>query len=182
MILPIYLYGQAVLREKAEPIDLSEKEEIKTLVGDLWDTIAKADGCGLASPQVGISKRVVIVDGTGLADMYDYLKDFRRTLINPVVLEESEETSVYSEGCLSIPGIYADVRRPKKIKVEYYDENLERKVEEFDNFAARMVQHELEHLDGGLFTDDVAPIRKKLIAKKLQSVLARKVQTRYKSK
>ena len=63
MILPIYLYGQAVLREKAEPIDLSEKEEIKTLVGDLWDTIAKADGCGLASPQVGISKRVVIVDG-----------------------------------------------------------------------------------------------------------------------
>ena len=182
MILPIYLYGQAVLREKAEPIDLSEKEEIKTLVGDLWDTIAKADGCGLASPQVGSSKRVVIVDGTGLADMYDYLKDFRRTLINPVVLEESEETSVYSEGCLSIPGIYADVRRPKKIKVEYYDENLERKVEEFDNFAARMVQHELEHLDGGLFTDDVAPIRKKLIAKKLQSILARKVQTRYKSK
>ena len=89
MILPIYLYGQAVLREKAEPIDLSEKEEIKTLVGDLWDTIAKADGCGLASPQVGISKRVVIVDGTGLVDMYDYLKDFRRTLINPVVLEES---------------------------------------------------------------------------------------------
>lgn len=182
MILPIYLYGHPVLRENAQEVDLSQKEDINKLVGDLWDTLAKADGCGLASPQVGISKRVVIVDGTCLTDTYDYLHDFKRTMINPHVIGESEECSVYSEGCLSVPGIYADVRRPKKISVEYYDENLEKKTEEFDNFAARIVQHELEHLDGGLFVDDVAPIRKKLIAKKLQGIATRKIQTRYKSK
>ena len=182
MIQPIYLYGSDVLRAKAQDFDLNDREGLATLVQDLKDTLKSSEGCGLAAPQIGVSRRVLIVDGTGMTDVYPYLENFVRTMINPVIVEESEKTTVYSEGCLSIPGIYADVRRPKKIKVEYYDENLERKVEEFDNFAARMVQHELEHLDGGLFTDDVAPIRKKLIAKKLQSILARKVQTRYKSK
>ena len=182
MILPIYLYGQPVLRQTAEPVDLEAREEISALVQNLWDTLAVADGCGLASPQVGISKRCVVVDGTGLVDTYPYLKDFKRTLINPVVTAESEEQTIYSEGCLSVPGIYADVRRPKKVTVEYWNESLEKVTEEFDNFAARIVQHELEHLDGGLFVDDVAPIRKKLIAKKLQGIAARKIQTRYKSK
>ncbi len=182
MILPIYLYGQPVLRENAKPVDLEAKDELKKLIEDLWETLAKADGCGLASPQVGISKRCVIVDGTGLVDTYDYLKDFKRTIINPVVTWESDEEVNYSEGCLSVPGIYAEVRRPKSLTVEYYNENLEKVTETFDNFAARIVQHELEHLDGGLFVDDVAPIRKKLIAKKLQGIAARKIQTRYKSK
>ncbi|MCQ2115419.1 MAG: peptide deformylase [Bacteroidales bacterium] len=182
MVLPIYLYGQPVLRETAQVVDLNEKAEIDKLVQDLWDTLAVADGCGLAAPQVGISKRMVIVDGTGLTDTYDYLEGFKKTLINPVITQESEECSIYSEGCLSVPGIYADVRRPKKITVEYYDEKLQKHVEEFDNFAARIVQHELEHLDGGLFVDDVAPIRKKLISKKLAGIAARKIQTRYKSR
>ena len=182
MILPIYLYGQPVLRETSADADISSKEELDTLVGNLWDTLAKADGCGLAAPQVGISKRVCVVDGDVVADTYDYLKGFRRTFINPIVLEESEETSVYSEGCLSVPGIYAEVRRPEKIKVEYYNENLEKVVEEFDKFAARMVQHEFEHLDGGLFIDDIAPIRKKMITKKLQGISRGKISTHYKTK
>lgn len=182
MILPIYLYGQQVLRQTAEPLDLERKDDIAQLVQDLWDTLAKADGCGLASPQVGISKRCVVVDGTSLVDTYDYLKDFKRTMINPEVTWESDEQTTYSEGCLSVPGIYAEVRRPKSITVEYYNEKLEKITETFDNFGARIVQHELEHLDGGLFVDDVAPIRKKLISKKLQGIAARKIQTRYKSK
>ena len=117
-----------------------------------------------------------------VADVYDYLKGFKRTFINPEILEESEEKSTYNEGCLSIPGVYCDVVRPKKIKVAYYDENFEKKVEEFDNFAARMVQHEFSHLDGVLFTDLVAPIRKKLVVKKLQKISSGRVPTRYKSK
>ena len=126
--------------------------------------------------------RVLIVDGTGLSDTYYYLKDFKRTMINPVVLEESSELREYSEGCLSVPGIYADVKRPASIKVEYYDENLNKVTEELDKFACRMVQHELDHLDGNLFVDRVAPIRRKMIAKKLTNIAKGKVGTHYKTK
>ena len=182
MIRPIFLYGSPVLREVAAPADLSRPEEVKQLITDLWDTLGPSDGCGLAAPQRGESKRVVVVDGDVMADVYPYLKGFRRTFVNPVIVEESNETSVYNEGCLSVPGVYCDVTRPKKIKVEYYDENLEKKVEEFDNFGARMIQHEFSHLDGVLFTDLVAQIRRKMIAGKLQKIAAGKVGTRYKSK
>ena len=182
MIQPIYLYGSEVLRENASDVDLSAEAEIKGLVQDLKDTLQRAEGCGLAAPQIGVPKRVVIVDGTEMTDVYDYLKDFRRTLINPVVTEESEEKTTYSEGCLSIPGIYADVVRPARITVEYYDENLQKVTETFDKFACRMVQHELSHLDGNLFTDNVAPIRKKIIAKKLQAIAKGKVHPHYNAK
>lgn len=182
MIKPIYLYGSGVLRQKAAEADLGNKEELKQVVADLWDTLAASEGCGLAAPQIGVSLRVVVVDGDVMTDVYDYLAGFKRTFINPVVIEESDEKTTYNEGCLSIPGVYCDVLRPKKIKVEYYDENFEKKTEEFDNFAARMVQHEFSHLDGVLFTDLVAPIRKKLVVKKLQRIASGKVPTRYNSK
>ena len=182
MILPIYLYGAPVLRNENVEADLNDKEGLMKLLEDMQDTLKVADGCGLAAPQVGINKRVVIVDGRELSDTYDYLKDFFRVMINPVVLEESEETCEFSEGCLSVPGIYAEVRRPSKIKVEYYNENLEKVVEEFDRFACRKVQHELSHLEGNLFVDNVSPIRRKMIARKLQAISKGAVQTRYKSK
>ena len=108
MIRPIYLYGAPVLRQTAAPADLNDKAGIAALVQDLKDTLVVADGCGLAAPQIGVSQRVVIVDGDVLSDTYDYLKGFRRTLINPEILSESEEKVTYSEGCLSIPGIYCD--------------------------------------------------------------------------
>lgn len=182
MIRPIFLYGAEVLRKKAAEADLDRKEEIKSLVSDMWETLAASEGVGLAAPQVGESVRIVIVDGTEMVDVYPYLKDFKRTFINPVVTEESAEKCEYNEGCLSVPGIYADVTRPKKITVEYYDESFEKKTETFDNFAARMVQHELSHLDGVLFTDLVPPIRRKLLSRKLVNISSGKVHTRYKSK
>lgn len=182
MILPIYLYGSEKLRKENLEADLQDKEGLAKLLADMKETLKEADGCGLAAPQVGVNLRVVIVDGTDLSDTYDYLKDFRRVMINPVVLEESEETCEYSEGCLSVPGIYAEVTRPSKIKVEYYNEDLEKVVEEFDRFACRMVQHELSHLEGNLFVDNVSPIRRKMIARKLQAISKGTVQTRYKSK
>jgi len=182
MVLPIYLYGQPVLRERAKEADLNDKEGLTKLIQDLWDTLAKADGCGLAAPQVGVSIRVFVVDGTIVADTYDYLKDFKRTMINPEFIEESEETCDYSEGCLSVPGIYADVRRPSRITVRYYNENFEQVTETLDKFGARIVQHEYQHLDGGLFVDSIAPIRRKMVTKKLMSISKGRVSTHYKIK
>ena len=182
MILPIYLYGSEVLRNENVDVDVNDKEGIAKLLEDMKDTLKVADGCGLAAPQVGVNKRLVIVDGRELTETYAELKDFFRVMINPVVLEESKETCEYSEGCLSIPGIYAEVRRPSKIKVEYYDENLVKVMEEFEGFACRMVQHELSHLEGNLFVDNVSPIRRKMIARKLIAISKGAVQTRYKSK
>ena len=158
MIQPIYLYGSEVLRKKAAPADLDKKDELKALIQDLKDTLERADGCGLAAPQIGVSTRVVIVDGDVVADVYDYLQGFKRVIINPEILEESDEKVTYSEGCLSIPNLYCDV------------------------FACRMVQHELSHLDGNLFTDNVPPIRKKMIASKLQNIAKGKVHPHYNSK
>ena len=182
MIQPIYLYGSEVLRARAAEADITKKEELSQLVTDLKDTLAKADGCGLAAPQIGVSLRVVIVDGTVMTDVYDYLADFRRVMINPVILSESEQKCEYSEGCLSIPGIYADVVRPVSITVRYYNENFEEVTEVFDKFGCRMVQHELSHLDGVVFTDLVAPIRKKMIAKKLLNISRGKVSAHYNCK
>lgn len=182
MIRPIYLYGQDVLRQNAQEADLNAKEELTALIADLKDTLVKADGCGLAAPQIGVSQRVLIVTGEGLEDTYPYLKGFKRTMINPEVLQESEEKCTYSEGCLSVPGIYADVTRPSSIRIRYYDEDFKAVEETLDKFACRMVQHELDHLDGALFVDKIALIRKKMIAKKLQSISRGKVSTAYRTK
>jgi peptide deformylase len=182
MILPIYLYGAEVLRNENKEVDLNDKEAVLKLIEDMKDTLKVADGCGLAAPQVGVNQRLVIVDGRELTDTYDYLHDFVRIMINPVVVEESEQVCEYSEGCLSVPGVYAEVTRPSKIKVEYYNEKFEKVIEEFDRFACRMVQHELSHLEGNLFVDNVSPIRRKMIARKLQAISKGAVQTRYKSK
>lgn len=181
-ILPIYLYGAEVLNVPAGEADLSDREHITSLVESMKSTLKSADGCGLAAPQVGVSERILIVDGTVVSDVYDYLKDFRRTMINPVILEESNEMCTYSEGCLSVPGVYADVRRPSKIKVEYYNEAFEKVTEEFDKFACRMIQHEMDHLDGYLFVEKVAPIRKKMITKKLQNIVKGRITPRYRTR
>lgn len=182
MVRPIYLYGSEVLRENAVPADLSDKDYLTNLVADLKETLAKAEGCGLAAPQIGESVRVLIVDGRDMTDIYPYLEGFTRVMINPVVLEESDKKVVYSEGCLSIPGIYCDVARPDSMTVEYYDENLKKQTETFDKFACRMVQHEMSHLDGDLFVDHVPPIRKKIISKKLINISKGRVPARYTTK
>ena len=182
MILPIHVYGSDVLRANSQEIDFATYEGLQELIANMQETMERADGVGIAAPQVGLAIRLLIVDGTPFGEDDPDLAAFRRVMINPVVLEESEETCDYSEGCLSVPGIYAEVTRPSKIKVEYYDENLEKVVEEFDRFGCRMVQHELSHLEGNLFVDNVSPIRRKMIARKLQAISKGTIQTRYKSK
>ena len=173
--------GDISLKKTSRPVT-EFNARLKILLDDMRDTLAEANGVGLAAPQVGVSSRVLIVDGTEMTDVYDYLKGFRRTFINPEVIEESAPQCEYNEGCLSVPGIYADVRRPESVTVEYYDEQLQKRTETFDKFAARMIQHEFSHLDGELFTDLVAPIRRKMLTKKLQNIAHGKVGTAYKAK
>lgn len=183
MVLPIYVYGSEVLRERAQEVDITAEgiaEEMKRLTEDMFETMFKADGVGLAAPQIGKSIRVLVVDGSPLAEDMPELANFRRAMINPVISEESEETIEFSEGCLSIPDIHASVVRPKKIKISYYDPDLVKKEEELDEFACRMVQHEMDHLNGVLFTDRTAPIRKKMLQAKLNNIMAGKVKTHYK--
>ncbi|MBP1671328.1 MAG: def [Bacteroidetes bacterium] len=182
MVLPIYVYGAEVLREKSKEVDITIPgigDELRTLISDMWETMEKADGVGFAAPQVGKSIRVLIVDGTLLSDDMPELKDFKRAMINPVIIKESKETIEYSEGCLSIPDIHAGVIRPRVITVSYYDENLVKKEEQLDNFACRMVQHEMDHLEGILFTDLVAPIRKKMLQSRLNNIMAGKAKPHY---
>ncbi|MBR4805280.1 MAG: peptide deformylase [Bacteroidales bacterium] len=181
MVLPIYVYGQQVLREIAKPVD-PNMEGLDTLLSDMYETMKNADGVGIAAPQVGKSLRVVIVDGTDIAEDYPELKDFKRYMINPEILEESEETSEYSEGCLSVPDINCNVIRPSKIKVRYINEKRQEVTEEFSGFGCRMVQHELDHLDGHLFVDRFSQIRRKLIGGKLRKLETRNFRPRYKIK
>ena len=180
MILPIYLYGQPVLRKGAEEIE--DTPELKQFIADMYETLTAAEGCGLAAPQVGKPWRLFVVDGTELAEDYPECKDFKRAFINPELLEASEETCSYSEGCLSLPGISENVVRPATIKMRYLDEDFNEHEETFTAFQARIVQHEYDHLEGHVFTDRISPIRKTFVRNKLVSIAKGKTVARYKYK
>jgi peptide deformylase len=183
MILPIYVYGSDVLKKRADEVEVDKEDGLQQLIEDMYNTMKEADGVGIAAPQVGKSLRIVIVDGSGFdeEDMPE-LKGFKRVMINPEITGESEETVEYEEGCLSLPNIHANVIRPKKITVKYLDKEYKEVTEEFDGFGCRMVQHEIDHLEGHVFTDKVSQIRKKMLQSKLNNIASGKVRARYKIK
>ena len=180
MILPIYLYGQPVLRKEAEEIE--NTPELKQFIADMYETLTQAEGCGLAAPQVGKPWRLFVVDGSELAEDYPECKDFKQAFINPEIIEESEDTSVYSEGCLSLPGISENVVRPKTITIRYLDEDFKEHEETFTDFKARIVQHEYDHLEAHVFTDRISPIRRQFCKGKLANIAKGKTVARYKYK
>ncbi len=179
MIYPIYIIGSSVLRKKAKEID-ETYSNLPKLIDDMWETMYSSDGVGLAAPQIGKSIRLLVMDASSLADEDPTLKDFKKVLINAEIVEYSEDRGSMSEGCLSIPGINEEVKRPNRIVIEYYDENFEFHEEEHFGFAARVIQHEYDHLEGILFTDKVSPIRKRLLKKRLQAISKGKFEHRYK--
>ncbi|MBP5290721.1 MAG: peptide deformylase [Paludibacteraceae bacterium] len=181
MILPIYLYGQAVLRKEAEDVP-RDYPELKPLIQNMFETLLQAEGCGLAAPQVGLGLRLFIVDGTELKEEYPECANFKQAFINPEVLEESEEKVTYSEGCLSLPGISENVIRPKSVKVRYYDEDWQLHEEELTGFNARIFEHEFDHLQGNVFTDRISPIRRQFVSTKLQKIAKGKTTGKYKCK
>ena len=181
MILPVYLYGQPVLRKEAEDVP-REYPELKKLVSDMFETMYNADGVGLAGPQVGLSLRILVIDADVLRDDFPECKGFKRTMINPEFLEKSEETVSMEEGCLSLPGIHEKVYRSVKVRVKYFDENWTEHDEMLEGFAARVVQHECEHLAGHVFIDNVSAIRRQLNKGKLNSIIKGTVRCSYRTK
>lgn len=181
MLLPIYLYGQPVLRKTAETVTDSYPD-LKAVIEDMFVTLSNAQGVGLAAPQVGLALRMFVIDATPVADDYPECTGFRRCMINPEILERSEEIVAGDEGCLSIPGIYESVSRSEWIVVKYVDENLEEHIEKVTGWAARVVQHEYDHLDGKVFIDRISLIRKQLIKGKLSQILKGKARCAYKTR
>lgn len=182
MILPIYTYGQPVLRQVAEEID-SSYPQLDQVIADMCDTLVKSEGIGLAAPQVGLSIRLVIIDLTPLAEEMPEYKDYVHTFINPYIEEYDEtETDVSEEGCLSIPGIHESVRRPTRIRVTYLDEQFQPHDEWVGGYLARVMQHEFDHLDGVVFTDHLQGLRRQLTRPKLQAIAKGRFSCNYKVK
>ena len=166
----IRLYGDPILRRKAVPVGIID-EEIRTLARDMIETMHDAPGVGLAAPQVGRSIRMLVADASA-ADG----GDGARVFINPVILESRGEWE-YDEGCLSVPGLTAVLVRPEAVRVRFQDEHGKEREEEFHRLWSRVLQHEIDHLDGKLFVDYLSPMRRALILKKLKE-LARESKAR----
>ena len=181
MILPIYLYGQPVLRKTATDID-ADYPDLQELIKNMFETMWNAEGIGLAAPQIGLPIRLVVIDLDPLADENPEFKEFRRVYINAHIIETSEETSSMEEGCLSVPGIHEKVTRPERIRVQYLDENMQEHDEWVEGFLARAMQHEFDHLEGKVFIDHISSIRKQLIRNKLRNIVDGKVRCGYRTR
>jgi len=181
MQLPIYLYGQQALRKATTDIS-AEYPGLPELIANMYETMTKADGVGLAAPQVGLSIRLFVIDLSALGEDDEQYMDYKKTFINPEILEFSENTCSYEEGCLSLPDIHENVTRSSDIKIRYHDEQFMEHVDTFNEFAARVIQHEYDHLEGKVFTDRIAAIRRQLIKSKLSTILKGKSKPFYKVK
>lgn len=160
MIYEIKKYGDPVLRKIASEVNNID-DETRKILDDMVETMYATDGVGLAAPQIGKSMRMFVCDdGNGVV----------RKVINPIITPLTDEIQEYEEGCLSVPGIFKKVERPKKINIKYLNENGEAKEENVDGFLAIVMQHEYDHLNAVLFVDKVSPMAKRMIAKKLQNI------------
>lgn len=181
MILPIYVYGSAVLKKKALPVT-KDYPALPQLIADMKDTLAHAEGVGLAAPQVGHSIRLFIVNGAPFSKDEAELATFQRVMINPEITEYSADTWTFNEGCLSVPDIHEDVVRPKTVHIRYLDAQFEPQEETLSGIAARIVQHEYDHIEGNIFTEKLSPLRRKLISGKLKNIARGKTPADYKTK
>ena len=182
MILPIYTYGQPVLRKVAQNID-KDYPELKELIANMWETLASSEGIGLAAPQIGLPIRVVVIDLDPLKEDFPEYDGFKKVYINAHIEEyDDSETASSSEGCLSLPAIHENVKRPTRIRVTYQDENFTEHDEWVEGYLARVMQHEFDHLEGKMFIDRITPLRKQLIKSKLKALLQGRFRTGYKVK
>lgn len=181
MVYPIVVYGSPVLRQVAKDIDAAYPD-LQKLLDDMFETMYKADGMGLAAPQIGKSIRIFVVDATALEEDDPEMKDFKKAFINPHILHLDGEMEVMNEGCLSLPKLREDVERHNKVVIRYRDEHFVEKEETYEGLKARVIQHEYDHLDGVLFIDRISPLRRKLLKGKLNDISKLKVDASYKIK
>ena len=177
MIYPIVAYGDPVLKKRGKNIEKGEID-VRKLAEDMFETMHHANGVGLAAPQIGKSLRMFVVDGTPMED--ENCSDFKQVFINPILMEESGEEWTYQEGCLSIPEIHEDVDRKPVVKINYFDEDWNEHTEEYDGMAARIIQHEYDHIEGVLFTDHLSGIKRRLLKGRLTNISKGKVGISYK--
>lgn len=181
MIRPIVAYGDPVLKKEAEEVQ-EGFDNLSGLIEDMWETMYEADGVGLAAPQIGLSLRLFVADGTPFGEGEEGdagCKDFKLVMINPVLFDLSEAQSSMEEGCLSIPGVREPVSRPVSIGVEYYDADWNLVEEHLDGLAARIVLHEYDHLDGIMIPDHIPATKRMLLHGKLRDIGLGKVPVSY---
>ncbi len=183
MILPIYTYGQPVLRQEAEDID-ENYPNLQQTIQDMYETLERSEGIGLAAPQVGLPIRLAIINLDLISEELPEYKGYIHTFINPYIEEVDEDAGfeTMEEGCLSLPGIHESVKRPIRIRVSYLDENFQLHDEWVDGYLARVMQHEFDHLDGMVFTDHLKGLRRQLVRKKLQNISKGDFSCNYKVK
>ena len=188
MILPIIAYGDHVLRKVCDTIP-EDYPELPKLIEDMFQTMYHSNGVGIAAPQVGLAIRLFVVDTNGFSENEDltseekeYLKNFKKVFINAKIMEEEGQPWAFNEGCLSIPGVTEDVSRKPTLVIEYQDEHFVKHTETFTGLAARVIQHEYDHIEGILFTDHLSSFKKQLLKNKLNNISSGKVKVSYKMK
>lgn len=177
MIYPIIAYGNPILKKEAE--EITEGEDISALIKDMFSTMENANGVGLAAPQINKGVRLFVIDSNLMLDEDMEEKGIRRAFINPIILDEYGDAYSFEEGCLSIPEVRAEIIRPEKLTLEYYDENWNLKEEEFSGLTARVIQHEYDHLEGILFVDYLKGLKKRMVKSKLIDISKGKISTDY---
>ncbi len=177
MILPIVAYGDPVLKKVASDID-KDYPNLNELIANMFETMYNANGVGLAAPQVGLSIRLFVVDGEPFDEQK--LKGFKKAFINAHIIERGGDESGYNEGCLSIPDIREQVKRPEWIKIQYLDENLQTHEEIISGLGARIVQHEYDHIEGILFLDHISPLRRRMLKNSLDNISKGEIKVDYK--
>lgn len=185
MILPIVAYGDPVLKKKAKDIP-EDYPKLQELIDNMWETMYNAHGVGLAAPQIGKSIRLFLVDASPFAEDEDLIEEERKQLktlkkafINPQIIQETGDEWAFNEGCLSIPEVREDVFRKPEITIEYFDEDFNKKTETYNGLAARVIQHEYDHIEGILFTDKLSSLKKRLIKSKLQKIAKGEIRIDY---
>lgn len=186
MILPIVAYGHPILRKIAQPIT-PDYPGLAELLDNMWETMYHSNGVGLAAPQINKEIRIFVVDTEQIVESFDEqdLKDYpnekpiKQTFINAEILEKSGELWSYNEGCLSIPKVRENVKREQTIKIKFLDADFKEHIMEFDGITARVILHEYDHIEGKLFIDHLAPLKRKLLKKKLNDIAAGKVNMGY---
>lgn len=190
MILPIVAYGSPVLKKMADEIE-EDYKGLADLISNMFETMYEASGVGLAAPQIGKSIRLFVIDASPFAEVDEDeepdpkaagLKGFKKVFINPIIETEEGKEWGFQEGCLSIPTIREEVMRNPQIRITYYDENWNYCDKEYDGYAARIIQHEYDHVEGILFTDHLSPLKKRILKKKLVQISKGDIEVAYRMK
>lgn len=179
MVLPVTAYGHPTLRRVAEDID-KDYEGLDQLIEDMFETMYHTIGVGLAAPQINRSIRLFVIDASPYAEDNPELLDFKKVFLNAKITSRSGDEYLFNEGCLSVPDIHEDVNRPSVVDIEYYDQDWNFHKETYEGVAARIIQHEYDHLEGILFVDKLSSLRKTLLRKKLSDISNGNIKVNYK--